>query len=309
MELMYEEFVGKLRIALVEAMRISGEKIYFQEKGGPYTPEGDKLFIEFDGQGGMKEVCGFYTEDLYERYKNDVSMEEIIEIMLVQIKRVSRKEFMEIAGRLSTYENAKEYLFIRPLSLKKHEERLKGVVYAAEGDIALVLYMKVSEDEGMVNSTKVLRKFVAGWEKNIVEVFKEAVYNTYRMAPPRIYEWQRLLYNPKYEGEEFMEKDVNLKKDEVRGNCLSTVKKTNGAVAIFLPGVAKRLSELLNGDLYLAFTSIHEVMVHNADKVCAEDLHEVLSETIQEATPEEDFLSSNIYHYSRETGKFTCLYQ
>ena len=27
-----------------------------------------------------------------------------------------------------------------------------------------------------------------------------------------------------------MEKDINLRKDAVRGNCLSTVKKTNGAV-------------------------------------------------------------------------------
>ena len=31
MELMYEEFVGKLRLVLKETMRISEEKIYFQE--------------------------------------------------------------------------------------------------------------------------------------------------------------------------------------------------------------------------------------------------------------------------------------
>ena len=67
MELMYEEFVGKLRLVLKETMRISEEKIYFQEKGGPYTPAGDKLFIELSGYEGTKEVCGFYAEDLYER--------------------------------------------------------------------------------------------------------------------------------------------------------------------------------------------------------------------------------------------------
>ena len=170
-----------------------------------------------------------------------------------------------------------------------------------------MLYMKISEDGGVVNSTKVMRRFVAGWGKNVVEVFKEAIYNTYRMSPPRIYEWKKLLYNPAYEGEEFMEKDINLKKDAVRGNCLSTVNKTNGAVAVFLPGVAKRLSQLLDGDLYLAFTSIHEVMVHNANLVTSEDLKEVLADTIQEATTEEEYLSSHIYHYSQKTGEFTCL--
>lgn len=307
MKLMYEEFVGKLRLVLEETMRISEEKIYFQEKGGPYTPAGDKLFIELTGHDGTKEVCGFYTEDLYERYRNDISMEEIAEIIMIQIKKVSGEEFVKIAERLSAYEKAKDYLFIRPLNLKKYEESLKGAVYAAEGEIALVLYMKISEDGEMVNSTKVMRRFVAGWGKNVVEVFKEAVYNTYRMSPPRIYEWQKLLCNPAYEGEEFMEKDINLRKDAVRGNCLSTVKKTNGAVAVFLPGVAKRLSQLLDADLYLAFTSIHEVMVHNADLVSLEDLKEVLAETIREATEEEDYLSSHIYRYSQTTGEFTCL--
>lgn len=47
------------------------------------------------------------------------------------------------------------------------------------------------------------------------------------------------------------------------GNCLSTSKKTNGAVAVFLPGVAERLAALLESDFYMVFTSIHEVMIHN----------------------------------------------
>lgn len=307
MELMYQEFVEKLRLVLKETMRISEEKIYFQEKGGPYTPEGDKLFIELAGSGETKEVCGFYTEDLYERYRSDVSLEELAEIVMIQIKRVSGEDFVKAVERFSAYEKAKDYLFIRPLNLKKHEDSLKGAVYAAEGEIALVLYMKISEDGEIVNSTRVMKNVVTGWGKNVVDVFKEAIYNTYRMSPPRIYEWHKLLYNPEYEGEEFMEKDINLRRDEVRGNCLSTVKKTNGAVAIFLPGVAKRLSQLLDADLYLAFTSIHEVMVHNAKLVSPEDLKEVLEETIREATEEEDYLSSHIYHYSQKTGEFTCL--
>lgn len=88
-------------------------------------------------------------------------------------------------------------------------------------------------------------------------------------------------------------------------NCLSTEKRTNGAAAIFLPGVARRLSELLGSDLYLVFTSVHEVMVHNADVVYPEDLKEVLSDTLEKATPEEDYLTSSIYRYSRRSGEFS----
>ena len=42
------------------------------------------------------------------------------------------------------------------------------------------------------------------------------------------------------------------------GSCLSTARRTNGAVAIFLPGVAKRLADLMDADFYMVFTSIHE---------------------------------------------------
>ena len=91
----------------------------------------------------------------------------------------------------------------------------------------------------------------------------------------------------------------------IAGNCLSTEKRTNGAAAIFLPGVARRLSELLGSDLYLVFTSVHEVMVHNADVVYPEDLKEVLSDTLEKATPEEDYLTSSIYRYSRRSGEFS----
>ena len=97
--------------------------------------------------------------------------------------------------------------------------------------------------------------------------------------------------------------DYKLKKD-VLGNCLSTTIRTNGAVAIFLPGVAERIGQLMGGGFYMVFTSIHEVMIHNADHSYPEDLENVLRETLREATPEEDFLTDKIYRYCRETGDF-----
>lgn len=83
-------------------------------------------------------------------------------------------------------------------------------------------------------------------------------------------------------------------------------KRTNGAAAIFLPGVARRLAELLESDLYLVFTSIHEVMVHSTDKVYPEELKEVLLDTVKKATPEEDYLTSSIYRNSRQYRGVFC---
>ena len=79
-------------------------------------------------------------------------------------------------------------------------------------------------------------------------MFNEALLNTYFISPPRIYCWEKLLYNLDYEGENFMNLlfDMSLKKDAI-GNCLSTSVRTNGAVAVFLPGVGQRMGELKCG--------------------------------------------------------------
>ena len=87
------------------------------------------------------------------------------------------------------------------------------------------------------------------------------------------------------------------------GYCLSTDKRTNGAVAVFLPGVAQKLSEILDDDFYIVFTSIHEAMIHPKSKCYPEGLERILKETIEDATPDEDFLADEIYYYDRCTRK------
>ena len=199
-------------------------------------------------------------------------------------------------------------MFIRLINRKKYKRELSRAVYKVVGDVALVLYMKIGEQDGYTSSMKIRRECLERWQQDRDAVFEAALINTYFMASPRIYFWEKLMYNPEYDGECFMDLNRNfpLKRDKF-GNCLSTVRRTNGAVAIFLPGVAARLARLLNTDFYMVFTSIHEVMIHNDRNVEPEDLKEVLQETIKSATPKEDYLTSRIYHYSRATHKFTCV--
>lgn len=91
------------------------------------------------------------------------------------------------------------------------------------------------------------------------------------------------------------------------GNCLSTAERTNGAVAVFLPGVAKRLGELLGSGFYIVFTSIHEAMIHSENSADLEGLKTVLKDTVEAATPKEDVLTLNIYYYDRESGEISMV--
>lgn len=146
------------------------------------------------------------------------------------------------------------------------------------------------------------------WDVDVDTVFETAILNSFRQAPPRFYPWKKWIDNPGYRGEAFLDlvNDYSMNKSH-SGNCLSTAKKTNGAVAIFYPGVADRIAQLLDDSFYMVFTSVHEVMIHCEEEADPDTLRKVLRDTITAATAEEDFLTYNIYHYDKEERRFSVV--
>ena len=204
----------------------------------------------------------------------------------------------------NNYSKVKGDLFIRLLNKKKHEKALENAVYKEVDGIACVLYMKVGQRDGCISSMKIHKASLADWGMDEDEAYENALSNTYSLTPPRIYKWERLLFNPAYEGEDFM--DMNYEENIVErnaGSCLSTSIRTNGAVAVFLPDVAQRIADLMDDDFYIVFTSVHEAMIHPKRMSCPEDLERILKETLKEATPDEDFLTDEIYYYDRGARK------
>ena len=131
-------------------------------------------------------------------------------------------------------------------------------------------------------------------------MMKDAMENTYRLFPPRLFNW---LDVERFEDEDygiFMERDSGVRMDG--GACatfVTTKSQINGAVAIFLPGVAKRLGEMMGNDLYIAFTSMHEAAIHNCEKVYPETIRESLKDLNREMPSDDDFLSGKVYYYNR----------
>ena len=308
MEMTYESFVETLRSKLLEATGYDEEMIcYKQETEYPPT-SGDRLLLKRQRNEEIMEVCALYVQDLFREYQNGWSMEAIVREIVERLDAIARSECFQHSRNLEDYDKIKEDLFIRLLNIEKNQVVLEDCIYRTIGDIALVLYARMGELNGSSASIKIKRHMLEKWEQEPKQVFEEALLNTYFISPPRIYCWEKLIFDPDYAGENFMNLlcDYKLKKD-VLGNCLSTTIRTNGAVAIFLPGVAERIGQLMGGGFYMVFTSIHEVMIHNEKSADPEELKKVLEDTVNETTPPEDFLTYQIYHYDLETGSFSVL--
>lgn len=300
----YELFIGQLTNTIYETTDIPLENIKFVKKDG-----GDLLNIIFAEHDDAYEVCSVHVEELYVAYQNGIRLNTIVDYICSDVLHAKSIYVYDKTKELMDYDTAKSRLFVRLINYDRNADILRDVVHKTLGDIVFTVYAIVDENEFGIVSTKVLKSMVKKWDKNEDDIFNEAIKNTYYLTPPRIYKWEGVLCDESYAGESFMnDEDICDLDKSFSGNTLSTTRKTNGAIAVFLPGVAEKISELLDSDFYMVFTSIHEVMIHSTGSgVDPKDLKLVLQDTLRKATPSSDYLTEKIYKYNRKTHKFECV--
>ena len=299
----YREFVEEL---MAEIKDETGLKTEFHE-ADEKMPQ-DSIWVYMSEDDGSSNIVRLFTAESYNWWtQRKTTFPALVRSVKKSVENFDNMCVPDKLKKLKDYEQVKENLFIRLINFEKNKTELENSFYKRNGDIALTLYMKISDEDGMMTSLKVPLKCVERWDLEKEDVFIAALKNTASMMPPKGYEWSKMLINPYYDGEDIDDPDY-IPFQDTMGNCLSTGQKTNGAVAIFYPGVARLFCDKINTDeLYLVFTSIHEVMVHNARMIEPEDLASVLDDTIKESTPEDDVLTKHIYYYNAETDQIEML--
>ena len=89
----------------------------------------------------------------------------------------------------------------------------------------------------------------------------------------------------------------------MEGKISSLAVEINGAIALFYPGVLKKLSESLGEDFYIAFTSIHEAQIHAAGMISPETVEASLRDTNRHCNRREEVLTDRVYCYRKEEQK------
>lgn len=308
MENGYEYFITELVKKLMEATGYGENRIFFRKQGEIPLADGDRLYIVVAEQGKSHEACGFHVKKLYDQFMKGELLEDIVVGLLEEAERAKRSDFVKKAMDIRDYEKVKENLFVKLMNAEYCCNYLDGVLYQTVGDIAMVLHLKLGEEKGGLVCMKVRKEIAEQWGISEGCLFREALKNTAVMMPPILIYFRKYLEQPEYTGEEFMDIFPETTEEDRRsGICLTTTEKTGGAAAAFFPGVAERLGTIMGGNFLIAFTSIHEAMLHKEENISAEEVSFLLKSTVREYTPEEDFLTNRVYRYDREKKRFTCL--
>ncbi len=302
----YMGFVEKLRKEIMDGIGLGENDVYFKKAEDYPQTNGDRLFVVCFSWEDSRENLALYVKELYESYCKGTDLYEIVEFVSGEYQTLKDAEYLKKVQNIRDYHLVREHLFVRLLNFERNEIELENAILKRTGDIAVVVYMKVAMNgDGMI-SMKIHKAMAEDWGISCAEVFEQAVQNSIKLMPPRLWNLGRMLLEADYSGEDFMEPGYVCRiAGTSMGECLSTVDKTNGAAAVFFPGVADRLSQLIGSGFYAVFTSIHEVMIHDDRAIDVESLRPILDSTLEEATEERDFLTRKIGHYHPGTGKFS----
>lgn len=211
------------------------------------------------------------------------------------------QEFKEkTMNSLVDFSVAKEIIFIRAINKSNLQP---DSIYKEIGDIAATVYFYIGDIADRFVSAQVPKTFLESWKLTESEVYSIAEENSRKLFPVKCYD----ILNPWGKGINLFSNECKLSTEICRPSCISTSMKTNGASAIFWPGVKERIGELLNGNYYIVFTSVHEAMIHkdsNEDSF-KEFLKENLNATIEAVVCEDEVLTREVFYYNRQTKELS----
>lgn len=233
------------------------------------------------------------------------SIEDIVNESLSYCDNI-RDDARSVINNMSNYEFIKDKLILRPLNLTSNKAALNGACYINNGDVALVLYLVVKEDDKTMNTAKVPEDIVKLWGVNRMSVMIDAMNNTAKKYPARMFTNLLNINDASDSESDFMSDTYNKKFDSGVIPIVTTTNKTNGAISLFYPEVKEKIAEMFGDSFYVAFTSIHEAMLHKKGTIEPSDIRRHIRATNLTFGPEET-LSDEVFFYDSVNKTFSVV--
>lgn len=215
---------------------------------------------------------------------------------------------------MCSYENAQEHLILRPLSPDTCEG-LMDFPHILVGDITLVLYAgyltKTADNATNFVSCRISREAVKRWGMDEKTVLLDALANMAKRYPALIFGTKELYDNPvlAVEGRLGHKLSDNWTACGEQSYLLHNTLAVNSAIAAFYPGVLDKIADRIGDDLYLAFTSVHEVWIHAAGGIFynVDAIECSLRDANACCNTSKDILTDQVYFYSRKDRRLEMI--
>lgn len=236
-----------------------------------------------------------YMEHYYERYKNGISVEEIVDAIMAAYESGMVKNNINI-DFFRDFEQVKDRIVYRLIHAEKNKELLKEIPHILFLDLAICFYYAFHNEELGEGSILIHNTHMEMWDTNHQELMRLAEENTPKLFKPIFIMLDNAVENLLVEEEEIV-KDGYM-------YVLTNRQKNQGAACILYPDMLEKIAEKLEGSFFVIPSSIHEVIILQ-DSGCEDQsvLPEIIKEANRSHVMEEDVLSDHPYFYDIKAKK------
>ena len=248
---------------------------------------------------GVDAAPTLYVNEMYEAYKDGVDIEYLASEM-ANMYSASRNAVAPPQVDLS-YDNVKDKLTVRLLEKSRNREFLANMPYVSVGHgLAVIADINMGEDRGGDWRIAVNNNVLDSLDVDIETLFADAMKSSVILDPPTLVDMTSALFSP--EKTNLLDRDEPIAPEDVGGMyVLTNTSGSLGAAALFYPDVKDKAAELIGRDYYILPSSVHEViLVPESPGINAAELCDMVKQANRTVVEEQDILSDNVYHYSRD---------
>ena len=248
-----------------------------------------------------------YLNPYYDAYENgDTTLGTVIDEVIDTYERNKINRSIDMKFFLN-YETVRSRIIFKLINTEKNRELLRDVPYSPFHDLSIVFQCLVSEERFGNASILIHNVHLQLWKVNARELYECALENTPLLQGYELADMNTVLEEMKALGG-IDDEEIEDMQQEVPMYVLSNKSRINGASCILYKDILKDFAMVVDKDLYVLPSSIHEVILLPSDGTQeSEQLKEMVREINQSQVEKEEVLSDSVYYYRRSDDSFFCL--
>ena len=246
-----------------------------------------------------------YLNPYYDAYENgETTLGTVIDEVIDTYERNKVNRSIDMRFFLD-YDSVKTRITYKLINTEKNKELLNDIPHIPFHDLSIVFQCLIS-GERFGNATILIHNVhLQLWKVNARELYERAMENTPILQGYDVTDMNTVLEEMRaFEGIEDTEYEEDIQQ-QVPMYVLSNKSRVHGAACILYPDILKDFATVVEKDLYVLPSSIHEVILLPAEGTeDSEQLKSMVHEINESQVEDEEVLSDSVYFYRRRDDAF-----
>ncbi|MCH5248362.1 MAG: hypothetical protein J1E98_00445 [Lachnospiraceae bacterium] len=243
-----------------------------------------------------------YLNGYYQAYESGgAEFKEIINNILMVYEKNKFDQRIDMR-QFQNYKNIRKKIVYKLINTEKNRKLLQEIPHITFHDLSIVFQVMVDKLD-LGNATILIRNEHLGiWNISLDKIYKDACHNTPIINRYEIHDLKDVI-GP------FIPQEA-IKQIPASMYMLSNQACIHGAACMIYPNVLKHISDMLDSNIYILPSSIHEVILlpsENANEPEYEYIKCMIREVNDTQVDEEEILSYSAYYYDRNIDEIIKL--